>query len=350
MKKQHLILLGITGSVLALLGAIALALMLLVPANNSPAAARLIYLVAEKESETQVWELDWETQREQQLAQVPGTMLHYDISTATEQLVGSVERSDGGHDLWKVVLKRGQAQLWLACAPDDCRDPVWAPDGEAAVYTRVKDGEATLWWMERQSGKTRPLFADTPIDGRLASWSPGGERLAYVDPSRQVCIVALADQAPQCVPASMESSALWYPDGEKLLVGDMRMGSAVIQHLLQFDLTLNLFLDLSADYYTEDDAPAWSPDGSWIVFRRSAAGTSMGKQLWLMRADGSEAHTLTEEATYHYGPPVWSDDGETLFATRYAQDGSHAIWAINTVDGSKYMLTRPGYAPTWLSE
>ncbi len=79
-----------------------------------------------------------------------------------------------------------------------------------------------------------------------------------------------------------------------------------------------------------DHSPRWSPDGKWLAFvsdREGPAGKDKkeekekgrGKpQIWLMPADGGEAHQLTY-MKHGASDPVWSPDGRYLAFT--AQTG-----------------------------
>ncbi len=337
---------------LALLG---LALWAARPQNAPTVAERLGYLVADAEGGTQVWQLEWDTGQTRQLAHLPGSVLHYAVAprgirTADAAIVYPVERTDGGHDLWIVNTKRAQGQLWLVCAPDDCVDVAWSPDGEGAAYTRITTGAPSLWWIDNATKETQPLVGSTPLQGRYAAWSPDGLRLAYVDPAGQVCVVSLASGETLCIPAGMDAPPVWSPDGESLLVTDMRLGTGFVSHILQVDVTSGVFVDLSDDFNVEDDAPAWSPDGEWIAFRRQAAGAAMGKQVWLMRADGSNAHTLTPDYKHYYGPPIWSVDGKMLLAARYSAEGAEGIWSIAVATDTIQQVIPKGYLPHRLSD
>jgi TolB protein len=62
--------------------------------------------------------------------------------------------------------------------------------------------------------------------------------------------------------------------------------------------------------------PAWSPDGSRLAYvvRESATDRS---DIWVMNADGSEAHAITDGRGSHWGP-TWSPDGSRIaFAHGY---------------------------------
>jgi dipeptidyl aminopeptidase/acylaminoacyl peptidase/CubicO group peptidase (beta-lactamase class C family) len=61
----------------------------------------------------------------------------------------------------------------------------------------------------------------------------------------------------------------------------------------------------------DDQAPAWSPDGTGIAFLRAGDRPA---QLWLLPADGGEAEQLTS-LPLGAGAPVWSPDGTRIAFT-----------------------------------
>jgi Tol biopolymer transport system component len=104
----------------------------------------------------------------------------------------------------------------------------------------------------------------------------------------------------------------------------------------------------------EDAAPVYAPSGEWIAFARKnlrAGVWTPGRQLWLMRADGSEAHALTADPLYHHGTFVWRPDGRALvFMRSDATDPSQAteIWTINVDGTGARRLVLGGYVPAWM--
>ncbi len=81
--------------------------------------------------------------------------------------------------------------------------------------------------------------------------------------------------------------------------------------------------------------PRFSPDGSQIAFVSDRAG---GDNLWIMNADGSEPHAVTDEAEHLVHNPAWSPDGEYLvgrkgyYSTRSIAAGE--IWMFHHGGGN----------------
>jgi Tol biopolymer transport system component len=85
-----------------------------------------------------------------------------------------------------------------------------------------------------------------------------------------------------------------------------------------------------------NDFPVWSPDGTQIVWIHTddadADGNATSSQVWVMDADGSNAHALTTDAPLKGQLPDWSPDG-TQIAYASGADGSGSLWVMNA-DGS----------------
>jgi Tol biopolymer transport system component/DNA-binding winged helix-turn-helix (wHTH) protein len=83
--------------------------------------------------------------------------------------------------------------------------------------------------------------------------------------------------------------------------------------------------------------PAWSPDGTQIVFVR-------GQNLYSVRRDGTQLRQLAHfEGSPH--APAWSPDGETIrFTVDLGEYGTPSIWQISA-DGNGAHPLLPGSTP-----
>ncbi|MDP9197729.1 MAG: hypothetical protein M3O07_00740 [Pseudomonadota bacterium] len=89
----------------------------------------------------------------------------------------------------------------------------------------------------------------------------------------------------------------------------------------------------------ENTYPAWSPDGSQIVFESTRDGPDA--DIFVMQADGSGVVQLTRNDAYD-GTPVWTPDGQfVLFATE--RDGNPEVYRMRADGSEQTNLTRhPG--------
>jgi Tol biopolymer transport system component/DNA-binding winged helix-turn-helix (wHTH) protein len=83
--------------------------------------------------------------------------------------------------------------------------------------------------------------------------------------------------------------------------------------------------------------PAWSPDGTQIVFVR-------GQNLYSVRRDGTQLRQLAHIEGYPHAP-AWSPDGETIrFTVDLGEYGTPSIWQISA-DGNGAHPLLPGGTP-----
>jgi Tol biopolymer transport system component len=71
---------------------------------------------------------------------------------------------------------------------------------------------------------------------------------------------------------------------------------------------------LTQDASWKDANPAWSPDGSRIVFFRLPAQAPGSGNLWIMNADGSNPHRVTDVDSL--GQAAWMPDSKSLLLSR----------------------------------
>jgi Tol biopolymer transport system component len=296
-----------------------------------------------------------------QLTQAELGVWDYGLSPDGTSLIYGTLRQDGGSDLWETAIDDSNAHPLLTCPEAACSGAVWSPDGRRLVYERrnmlapgAAPGPPHLWWLDPATGETVPVFEDRQWFGYGVRWSPDSNWLSYVAPSSQgVQVYNINDGRSFLIPSRMGGLAVWSPRGDALLVADIQQqpeGFAV--HLLKADPTNGQLTDLSGtNANVEDSSPIFSPDGGWIALTRKVAGAAMGKQLWLMRPDGSEAHYLTNDTSIHHGLPEWSPDGRYLLYQRFplkelgAQPG---VWLLDIETERAQEIITPGNRPTWL--
>lgn len=86
--------------------------------------------------------------------------------------------------------------------------------------------------------------------------------------------------------------------------------------------------------------PTFSPDGKYIAYTSDEGG---GDNIWLMNADGSNPHAVTNETFRLLNSPAWSPDGEFIVARKHFTNtrslGAGEVWMYHKTGGSGVMLT-----------
>jgi eukaryotic-like serine/threonine-protein kinase len=102
-----------------------------------------------------------------------------------------------------------------------------------------------------------------------------------------------------------------------------------------------------------------SPDGVHIAFLKSAGFGETGREIWLMRADGTDQRKLispSEDGTM-FASPVWSPDGRWIAYEkfRYGQNNNNEAWVelFNLEHGTKSVVIsepRLDFGFKWLAD
>jgi hypothetical protein len=215
----------------------------------------------------------------------------------------------------------------------------WSPDARRLAYAS-ENGAIVI--VNLASGRRRVVAHAATV--AVVAWSPDGKRVALHDWRRQAVWTAPADggpatpvgRVPQDVPPN--ASPAWSADGNWISLGQSTLlvakatGSpfrllarhttgvawAPIGNHIAFAAPNGIVVaDMSRSQRRQlthnrgDSDPAWSPDGSRIVFDRRDGGSDLVRgdevQLWTVRADGTQQRPLTHAFPDggHTGPAVW---------------------------------------------
>lgn len=322
---------------------------------------RLLYIAKDTAGNDQIFVVDPAGGEAVQLTQETYGVFDFALSPDASIIAYSALRKDGGSDLW-AISPDGQTRYPLLTCPEAvCNGVAWQPNSDRLIYERrnmlvpgAAPGPPRLWWLNPANSETVAVFDDNQIIGYGATWAADGRWLSYIAPSSQgVQILNVDDGRNWVIPSRLGGLAIWDPAGESLLVADIQPsdeGFAV--HLLKASPESGELVDLSGEKaLVEDTSPTWSPDGEWIALTRKAAGASMGKQIWLMRSDGSEARGLTDNTDIHYGLPAWSPDSRYLAFQQFPLreiDAKPSIWLFDLETEEIHQIAVDGNRPAWI--
>ncbi|MFK7927335.1 MAG: amidohydrolase family protein [Myxococcota bacterium] len=98
--------------------------------------------------------------------------------------------------------------------------------------------------------------------------------------------------------------------------------------------------------------PRWSPDGKQLAFTSDQGG---GDNLWVMNADGDDAHAVTDESFRLVTQPDWTPDGRFIYGRKHFTGtrslGTGEIWAWDpSGEGSGHAWTEKGHLQADINE
>jgi Tol biopolymer transport system component len=187
-----------------------------------------------------------------------------------------------------------------------------------------------------QGGKLEVLpFAAPGLDLLGAFASVRGRRLVYVIPSQRYAIWRYAlPGSGKTAPASqlIESTRVfgaptWSPNGSKFAFASIGSGTFQI-YTANADGSHQAQLTFMRGSMT--GWPKWSPDGRQISFDSRPQGHS---QVFVVDAEGGTPRAMTPDDQESV-IPEWSVDGESIFYTVLASDGSSKIKKVPSRGGA----------------
>jgi Tol biopolymer transport system component len=217
----------------------------------------------------------------------------------------------GSLELWAMdPVGTGIRKIPVPLSPGYAQ-PAISPDGKQLVFNR-----AFALYTFSQDATDLNLAVTAGIGAARPAWSPDGSRIAFdalqggVD---DIWIVDLPGGQPVNLtqtPDVAESAPSWSPDGTSLVFDRGLPDGSIPFELWIIRANGTDAHRVIAD--TENDAlnPAFSPDGNWIAY---ASGAGYAAELRLIRPDGTDDHLLFHPADDNaVDNPSWAQDGHAL--------------------------------------
>jgi len=181
----------------------------------------------------------------------------------------------------------GQANVSNTTANDT--QPSWSPDGTKIAFASDRDqaGLSSIYVMNANgSNQTRLTFSGSGLRDEQPAWSPDGMKLAFTS-TRDSTVMTWQETDD---------------DGAVLVRTTIRGNKEV--YVMNADGSNPIRLTNTLE---NDDSPAWSSDGTKIVFRSDRATDCCDpvEQIWKMNADSSNQLNLSNNGFGDYCPS-WS--------------------------------------------
>jgi Tol biopolymer transport system component len=218
-------------------------------------------------------------------------------------------------------------------------DPAWSLDGTRIIYRDSRRGhnhDDEIYVMNADGSEQTNLTHNPANEWGPAS-SPDGTKILFNsdrDGGLQHLYVMNADgSGVRRIGDTTGEYPAWSPDGTRIVFALLEPSAA------GNDPDFNIYVikvDGSGvtrltDYAGQDDWAVWSPDGKRIAYGSTrdneitSGNLAPFLDIWVMNADGSEQTRLTSN---HGGRPAWSPDG------RYIVFGAESGLYVMNADGS----------------
>lgn len=209
----------------------------------------------------------------------------------------AVDSHSAHADIWVVNVET--RELRRATLNADALEPSWSPEGELAFSTQSCDECSSEIHLDTSGSSEIPVEA-TVRHLFQPSWAPDGKRVAVVRLGHGLFAVDVANRS-----------------AKRLTTG------------------------------TSDEAPAWSPNGDWVVYERLVKNANY--DLYAVHTETGAKRRLTKDPAAQTRA-AWSPDGTRL---AFAEQQSNGRWAIVTMgfdgNGRKRVTTSQISAqePAW---
>ena len=286
---------------------------------------------------------------------------------APQYKIAATRSFNGQRDLYLIGVADGNVKPLAVTSSRNETAPRWSPDGNRIAYKLFDGLKNTLWVIGRNGGEPIELSRDLEFsaDNRnfyTFDWSSDSQQLTFpVDAQGQQDIFVIAgDGASTASNLTQsttfdESAPAWSPDGSEIVYVRHTIPVGVQNEPITSVLRTIRPNDLNPATLYEPAtprgifAPTFSPDGASIAFIDSDLFSDETGQLAIILSDGGDVRRFEGAFPYTDGRVHWSPDGASIAFIGESDNGNRAVFVIRVVDGSIRQSLLPPFTNSGMS-
>jgi len=236
------------------------------------------------------------------------------VSADGKRIAYFVSRDIRGSSVW-VVNADGSEPRELTSLWRNVRYGNWAPDGRLLAIIRPDGDSAGIYSVDVTSGQIKLMTRESNV--RWVAWSPDGKQFVFAAgsaPNIGLAVVNVDGRNRRALTneAKVHFGAVWSPDGSAIAYSKSGAGIWVMK------------ADGSDAHQVspEGEGPSWSPSGEWIAYTKTVMAPKQPGEQWakpkradimVVHPDGSGARAITSQTDdMIVETPSWFPDGRTL--------------------------------------
>ncbi len=213
--------------------------------------------------------------------------------------------------------------------------PRWSPDGNSIVYTSYKSGFPDIYRLDLLN-KRREVIADFKGLNMGARYSPDGSKIAMIvsgNSNADVWVRSASGQMKNLTKSrGLEAAPAWSPDGTRIVFSsDERGGPQLYVMPAHGGSYRRLRTDISGDCAEPD----WNPEFDNLIAFTAAQGS--GTQIAIFDSELGQSRFITSENGDAI-EPQWLPDGRHLLYT-YRRANRSVIKIMDTLSGKSYVVS-----------